>query len=95
MLSLQIESAASTCSCFGIDDLAASIGRLEGLDAPDAAALIADAGRALRYCAAWTGTLTRAGDEADDLHAAGRRLVMGPSGVALFRDTVLAARRRF
>ena len=108
LLILQIESAAAVAAVpeiaavdgvdllfLGVNDLAGSIDRLEQLDASDAAALIADAERALRRCGAWTGTLTRPGVEPNDLYARGHRLVMGPSDLALFRDAVLAARRSF
>ena len=108
LLMLQVESAAAVTAIpemaavdgvdllfVGANDLAGSIDRLEALDAPDAAALIAEAERAIRESPAWMGTIPRAGVDAADLYAEGHRLVIGPSDLALFRAAAAGARGAF
>jgi 4-hydroxy-2-oxoheptanedioate aldolase len=105
LLMLQIESAAAVAAIpeiaavdgvdllfVGANDLAGSIDRLEALDAPDAAALIAEAEAAVLAADCWMGTIPRPGFEAADLFAGGHRLVVGPSDLALFRIAAAEAR---
>lgn len=77
----------------GANDLAGSIDRLEALDAPDAAALIDEAERAIPAAGAWMGTIPRAGHDKAALLAKGHRLVIGPSDLWLFRTAAAAAAR--
>jgi len=108
LLMLQIESADAVAAIpeigaidgadllfVGANDLAGSIDRLEALDAPDAAALIARAEGAIREAGAWMGTIPRPGAAAADLYAAGHHLVIGPSDLALFRAAAAEARGAF
>ena len=108
LLMLQIETAAAVSAVpaiaavdgvdllfIGPNDLAGSIDRLEALDAPDAAALIAEAERAIHAAGTWMGTIPRPGAAASDLYAVGHRLVLGPSDLALFRAAAVEARGGF
>jgi len=79
----------------GANDLAGSIERLEALDAPDAAELIAEAQRAIQASGRWMGTTPRPGVAPADLYAGGHRLVIGPSDLALYRMAAATARRDF
>lgn len=105
LLMLQIESADAVAAIpeiaavdgadllfVGANDLAGSIDRLEALDAPDAAALIAEAEGAIRESGAWMGTIPRPGAAPADLYAQGHHLVIGPSDLALFRVAAAEAR---
>jgi len=76
----------------GANDLAGSIGRLEALDQPDAASLIARAEAAIAATGRWMGTVPRPDADARNLFAAGHRLVIGPSDLALYRAAAVAAR---
>lgn len=102
---LQIESAAAVAAIpeiaavdgvdllfVGANDLAGSIDRLEELDAPEAVALIAAAERAIAAAGIGMGTVPRPGAAAGALWAAGHRLVVGPSDLALFRAAAVDAR---
>lgn len=75
----------------GANDLAGSIDRLEALDAPDAAALIAEAERAVLASGTWMGSIPRAGHDKAALFASGHRLVVGLSDLWLFRTAAAAA----
>ena len=107
-LMLQIESAAAVAAIpeiaavdgvdllfVGANDLAGSIDRLERLDAPDAAALIARAETAIAGTGRAMGTIPRPGHGPGSLYAGGHALVIGPSDLALFRDVVRSARANF
>lgn len=79
----------------GPNDLSGSIGRLEEMDAPDAAALCDRCEAAILKSPALYGTIPRPGHTAQALSTRGARLICGPTDIGLFVAGARASRADF